>query len=153
MRKDGNSYGNLATLKTQLGISGTTNDTSLLQSLEMASRSIDTFCGRYFYITLDWDEDEAELSKSGLAYPMDATCENQDFTNDGVSFYAFDLRGHGRSRKTQKDFGKIELIVEDVTSFLDYLHHKHSVISPILLGHSLGGLIALTFALLKKNRR
>tara|TARA_R110000851_G_scaffold36662_3_gene95449 strand:- start:1366 stop:2199 length:834 start_codon:yes stop_codon:yes gene_type:complete len=51
MRKDGNSYGNLATLKTQLGISGTTNDTSLLQSLEMASRSIDTFCGRYFYIT------------------------------------------------------------------------------------------------------
>ena len=51
MRKDGNSYGNLATLKTQLDISGTTNDTSLLQSLEMASRSIDTFCERHFYIT------------------------------------------------------------------------------------------------------
>ena len=51
MRKDGNSYGNLATLKTQLGISGTTDDTKLLQSLEMASRSIDVFCNRYFYIT------------------------------------------------------------------------------------------------------
>jgi hypothetical protein len=51
MRTDGNSYGNLTTVKTQLGISGTTDDTSLLQSLEMASRSIDTFCGRYFYIT------------------------------------------------------------------------------------------------------
>ena len=51
MRKDGNSYGNLTTLKTQLGISGTNDDTSLLQSLEMASRSIDTFCGRHFYIT------------------------------------------------------------------------------------------------------
>ena len=51
MRTDGNSYGNLSTLKTQLGISGTTDDTSLLQSLEMASRSIDTFCNRYFYIT------------------------------------------------------------------------------------------------------
>ena len=51
MRKDGNSYGNLTTLKTQLGISGTNDDTSLLQSLEMASRSIDSFCNRYFYVT------------------------------------------------------------------------------------------------------
>jgi hypothetical protein len=51
MRTDGNSYGNLATLKTQLGITGTTDDTSLLQSLEMASRSIDTYCKRYFYST------------------------------------------------------------------------------------------------------
>ena len=51
MRTDGNSYGNLATLKTQLGITGTTDDTKLLQSLEMASRSIDTFCKRYFYNT------------------------------------------------------------------------------------------------------
>ena len=51
MRKDGNSYGNLATLKTQLGITGTTGDSKLLQSLEMASRSIDVYCSRYFYIT------------------------------------------------------------------------------------------------------
>ena len=51
MRTDGNSYGNLATLKTQLGITGTTDDTSLLQSLEMASRSIDTFCKRRFFVT------------------------------------------------------------------------------------------------------
>ena len=49
MRTDGNSYGNLATLKTQLGITGTGEDTPLLQSLEMASRSIDTFCNRHFF--------------------------------------------------------------------------------------------------------
>ena len=51
MRLDGNSYGNLATLKTMMDITGTGNDTELLQSLEMASRSIDAFCRRYFYIT------------------------------------------------------------------------------------------------------
>ena len=51
MRLDGNSYGNLATLKTMMDISGTGNDTELLQSLEMASRSIDAFCRRHFYIT------------------------------------------------------------------------------------------------------
>ena len=49
MRIDGNSYGNLTTLKTQLGITGTGEDTSLLQSLETASRSIDTYCKRHFY--------------------------------------------------------------------------------------------------------
>ena len=51
MRLDGNSYGNLSTLKTMLGITGTGNDTELLQSLEMASRSIDAYCRRYFYVT------------------------------------------------------------------------------------------------------
>ena len=50
MRLDGNSYGNLATLKTMMDISGTGNDTELLQSLEMASRRIDAFCRRHFYI-------------------------------------------------------------------------------------------------------
>tara|TARA_R100000664_G_scaffold17192_1_gene26116 strand:+ start:4955 stop:5785 length:831 start_codon:yes stop_codon:yes gene_type:complete len=50
MRLDGNSYGDLSTLKTMMGIAGTTNDTELLQSMEMASRGIDAFCNRHFYI-------------------------------------------------------------------------------------------------------
>lgn len=36
----------------------------------------------YFYITLNWDG--AELSNSGFAYPLDATCDNQNFTGDGA---------------------------------------------------------------------
>ena len=51
MNIDGNTYGNLSDLKTMLGISGTTNDNELLRSMKMASRSIDAYCGRYFYIT------------------------------------------------------------------------------------------------------
>ena len=49
MRTDGNSYGNLADLKTQLEITGTGEDTSLLRSLETASRSLDTYCKRHFF--------------------------------------------------------------------------------------------------------
>ena len=49
MRTDGNSYADLSTLKTMMEIAGTGNDTELLQSLESASRSIDSFCNRYFY--------------------------------------------------------------------------------------------------------
>ena len=51
MKTDGNSYGTLTRLKTMLGITGTGNDTELLQSLEMASRSIDAYCRRKFYVT------------------------------------------------------------------------------------------------------
>ncbi|MBC8311372.1 MAG: hypothetical protein H8E72_03640 [Candidatus Marinimicrobia bacterium] len=36
----------------------------------------------YAYISLSWNG--SALSQSGFAYPMDATCANQDFTNDGV---------------------------------------------------------------------
>ena len=74
------------------------------------------------------------------------------FMNEGVSFYAFDLRGHGRSKRIHNEFGTIKVISEDVVSFLDFLADQHDVKYPLLLGHSLGGLIALKFALLKKNR-
>ena len=53
MRTDGNSYGNLTTLKTMIDISGTSDDTKLLQSLEMSSRSIDSYCNRKFYSTTE----------------------------------------------------------------------------------------------------
>ena len=36
----------------------------------------------YAYIALVWDG--SSLFQSGFAYPMDATCANQNFTNDGV---------------------------------------------------------------------
>ena len=50
MKTDGNSYADLSIFKTMMEITGTGNDTELLQSLESASRSIDSFCKRYFYI-------------------------------------------------------------------------------------------------------
>ena len=53
MRTDGNSYGNLTTLKTMIDLSGTSDDTKLLQSLEMSSRSIDSYCNRKFYSTTE----------------------------------------------------------------------------------------------------
>ena len=45
-----NSYASLAQIKAELGISATTNDTTLLRMLEAASRMIDSFCNRFFYV-------------------------------------------------------------------------------------------------------
>ena len=50
MKTDGNSYADLSIFKTMMEITGTGNDTELLQSLESASRSVDSFCKRHFYI-------------------------------------------------------------------------------------------------------
>ena len=74
------------------------------------------------------------------------------FVEDGVSFYALDLRGHGKSREKTKDFGTIDLMTEDVKNFLEYLRTKHWVEKPIIIGHSLGGLITLNFSLNPDNQ-
>jgi hypothetical protein len=44
-----NCYSTLDTLKDDLGISSTTNDSVLLRTLEAASRAVDRFCNRHFY--------------------------------------------------------------------------------------------------------
>lgn len=49
----GTSYASLASLKTRLGISDTTNDTVLETLLEEASRSIDDDTGRVFFTTTE----------------------------------------------------------------------------------------------------
>ncbi len=68
------------------------------------------------------------------------------FVQRGYSVYAFDLRGHGKSqgkRGALNDFGEYR---EDVRAFLDLVQQAQPV--PIfLLGHSLGGLIVLDYAL------
>ena len=46
-----NSYATLTQIKAELGISATTNDTTLLRMLEAASRMVDSFCNRFFYVS------------------------------------------------------------------------------------------------------
>ena len=45
-----NAYASLTQIKGELGITATTNDTTLLRMLEAASRMIDLFCNRFFYV-------------------------------------------------------------------------------------------------------
>ena len=54
----------------------------------------------------------------------------------------FDLRGHGRSTKLNKRF-TIRDYVDDMAKLLDYLDWNSDL---YLIGHSLGGMIALVYA-------
>ncbi|MBI4115194.1 MAG: lysophospholipase [Candidatus Omnitrophica bacterium] len=69
----------------------------------------------------------------------------------GVSLGTFDLRGCGLSGGRPVYVSSFEDYLADVSSFLSFLNKEFKIASPILLfGHSLGGLIATSWA--EKNQ-
>lgn len=62
------------------------------------------------------------------------------------NIFAADLRGHGKSGGVRGDARSIDSFCEDLQDFLSVLKKKHHVKGPVMLGHSLGGLIAIRFA-------
>ena len=68
------------------------------------------------------------------------------FVPRGYSVYASDLRGHGRSQGKRGALGSFSEYREDLQAFLDLVQDAEP--APVfLLGHSLGGLIALDYVL------
>jgi lysophospholipase len=65
-----------------------------------------------------------------------------------AQYAIMDCRGMGKSEGARGDVGAFTDYLEDVTFFVEHLRRKHGVPSKfILLGHSLGGLIALHWAM------
>ena len=63
------------------------------------------------------------------------------------SMAVFDQRGCGRSSGTPVYVSRLEDYLDDVSSFLDFLKHRHPGFSSLyLFGHSLGGLVATAWA-------
>ena len=68
------------------------------------------------------------------------------FVPRGYTVYSFDLRGHGHSQGTRGALDDFSEFREDVRAFLGLVREAEQ--APIFLaGHSLGGLIALNYAL------
>jgi alpha-beta hydrolase superfamily lysophospholipase len=65
-----------------------------------------------------------------------------------AQFAIMDFRGMGRSEGRRGDVGSFDDYLADVTAFVDHLRKKHAIPSKfILLGHSLGGLVAMHWAM------
>jgi alpha-beta hydrolase superfamily lysophospholipase len=69
------------------------------------------------------------------------------FVPQGYAVYAFDLRGHGRSPGPRGYLNTWEEIHGDVKLFLELVHEQEPGRDVFLLGHSMGGLIVLEYAL------
>jgi alpha-beta hydrolase superfamily lysophospholipase len=64
----------------------------------------------------------------------------------GFASYAADHRGHGRSDGRRANLERMALIVDDLSSFVRFAAERHPGLPVFMVGHSLGGLIALQYA-------
>ena len=63
----------------------------------------------------------------------------------GYAFYIYDLRGHGKSEAIKGYVDRFEDFLYDTKSFIDYVLNNTSYNRIFLLGHSMGGLIAIYY--------
>jgi alpha-beta hydrolase superfamily lysophospholipase len=69
----------------------------------------------------------------------------------GYAVYALDHRGHGRSSGTRANIERFDYLVSDLGAFIGRAQREHLDTPVILLGHSMGGAIALGCALKYQN--
>ena len=68
------------------------------------------------------------------------------FPAHDTAVYAFDTRGNGRSAGRRGHLDRWQLFREDLHRFVQLVHDDSGMV-PVLLGHSLGGLMVLDYAL------
>ncbi len=71
----------------------------------------------------------------------------QHLLHQGYTWYGLDLRGHGRSSGQRGHLQNWREYQEDLRAFITWIKMQESNAAIFLLGHSLGGLISLEYAL------
>ncbi|MCR9143102.1 MAG: lysophospholipase [bacterium] len=74
------------------------------------------------------------------------------FAGERVNIFALDARGHGRSPGKRGDSRALDDFVPDLECFFEFLKNEYQVRKPILLGHSMGGIVAVGFTLKFSNQ-
>jgi len=72
------------------------------------------------------------------------------FEKSPYSVFLMDMRGHGRSDGVRGGAPGFDAYLEDLHSFFVFLKRSFKVTKPLLVAHSLGGLIAIAYCLDKK---
>lgn len=65
----------------------------------------------------------------------------------GYALFGFDLRGHGQSGGLRGHFPSLDVVMQDIQQFVGFQKQNHPGLPIFLYGHSLGGLLALAYAL------
>ncbi len=71
---------------------------------------------------------------------------------DGYAVYALDHRGHGRSEGTRAQIDRVKFVVSDLDQLVDLAHGAHPGLKLFLLGHSMGGCIGITYAIVHQEK-
>lgn len=68
-------------------------------------------------------------------------------TKRGYALYAYDHRGHGKSKGERANVGVFREFVMDLGHFTEHVRQTHPSVPRFVLGHSMGGMVALQLAL------
>jgi acylglycerol lipase len=68
-------------------------------------------------------------------------------TEAGYALVGFDLRGHGKSGGARGHFPSLDAVMQDIRQFFRFLVERYVDVPLFLYGHSLGGLLALWYAI------
>jgi alpha-beta hydrolase superfamily lysophospholipase len=71
----------------------------------------------------------------------------RELEKKSISIYSFDLRGHGRSGGKRGHIDSFMDYIEDIRIFIKLIRGEHEKLPILMLGHSMGGLIALKYLL------
>ena len=71
-------------------------------------------------------------------------------TNAGYTLVGFDLRGHGKSDGARGHFPSLDAVMQDIHQFFQFVSQRYPNLPQFLYGHSLGGLLSLTYIVQNK---
>lgn len=71
------------------------------------------------------------------------------FCNEGMVFWAPDMRGHGRSEGIKGHLASSGTIISDIDQYIGTAREKYPNLPVFLMGHSLGGIFVLFYGLTK----
>ncbi|PJZ69670.1 lysophospholipase [Leptospira perolatii] len=69
------------------------------------------------------------------------------FKDSDVNFYAMDLRGHGKSEGKRGHADSFDLYVDDLAHFIREVRKREHKEKIFLVGHSMGGVVSIRYAL------
>lgn len=76
----------------------------------------------------------------------------EHFADSGYGLLAIDLRGHGRSEGPRGHTPSYDLLMDDIAGFVAYGEERYPDVPAIIYGHSMGGNLALNYALRRDPR-
>jgi len=72
-------------------------------------------------------------------------------TDAGYALVGFDLRGHGKTVSPRGHFPSLEVVMQDIRQFIQFVSQRYHNLPQFLYGHSLGGLLALAYGVQNKT--
>ncbi len=109
-----------------------------------------------FYVR-GWEPDQKPKAVVALIHGLGEHVGRYDHVGEvltpaGYALVGYDLRGHGRSGGPRGHTPSYEAVLDDIADFLGQIELRFGKLPVFLYGHSLGGNLALNFAMRRKPR-